>query len=74
VVEIETQERMFEGIAQSLVREREARGISQKQLARKAGISLVQMQKLEDGRHSHPSAVLQKVASALKIDVQVLVS
>jgi len=63
---------MFEGIAQSLIREREARGLSQKQLARKAGISVVQISKLEDGRHSHPSAAMQKVADALKVDVQVL--
>lgn len=48
---------------------REARGLTQEQLAEKAGVSRAYLARLEIGRHDPPLSTLEKLAKALKVKV-----
>ena len=69
---MKTEAPMFEPIAANLRLQRQDRGLSQAQLARRAGISSTTIRKAEDGRYSHHRATLAKIARALGVDVQTL--
>jgi transcriptional regulator with XRE-family HTH domain len=49
--------------------ERERRGLTQEELASKAGISRGYLARLETGRHDPKLSALEKIAKALRIDV-----
>jgi len=57
----------FEGLARLVIRLRAARGISQKELARRVGTSHSAISRLESGRHRTSVQTLQRVASALGV-------
>jgi DNA-binding XRE family transcriptional regulator len=53
-------------IARSLVRDRVAAGLSQKELAQRAGIRMETLCRIETGKHTPSVATLQKLDRALK--------
>jgi transcriptional regulator with XRE-family HTH domain len=53
---------------------REERGLSKSQLAVAAQVSLSYLSEIESGTKSPSSAVIRKLADALKVNVHVLVS
>ena len=52
---------------------REAKGLTQEALPRKAGVSRAYLARLEMGRHDPPLSRLRALAQALKVDVSELV-
>jgi len=48
---------------------RERRGLTQEQLAEKAGISRGFLARLETARHDPKLSTLEKIAKALKVDI-----
>jgi transcriptional regulator with XRE-family HTH domain len=56
-------------VEKNLKRLRKAAGITQEQLARKAGLSLGYVQRLEAGRHDPPVSTLRALAKALGVPV-----
>jgi XRE family transcriptional regulator, regulator of sulfur utilization len=52
---------------------RESRGMTQEQLAKKAGVSRAYLSRLEMGRHDPPLSRLRKLAKALRVSVADLV-
>jgi transcriptional regulator with XRE-family HTH domain len=52
---------------------RQARGMTQETLARKAGVSRAYLARLEMGRHDPPLSRLRKLAKALSVTVADLV-
>ena len=59
-------------ISQKLRSLREDRGLTQEELANMAGLPQSHISRLEAGRHSPSMKTLQKLASALKVDVNSL--
>ena len=51
---------------------REARGMTQEALAKKAGVSRAYLSRLEMGLHDPPLSRLRKLANALKVRVEEL--
>jgi transcriptional regulator with XRE-family HTH domain len=62
-----------ERFAVKLKRLREAQGLTQEQLAEKAGISRAYLARLETGRHDPHLSRLRKLAKVLKVKVSALV-
>ncbi|MBI5627527.1 MAG: helix-turn-helix transcriptional regulator [Candidatus Rokubacteria bacterium] len=56
-------------VARNLKRLREARGLTQEVLARRAGCSLAYLSRLEGGRHEPTLTMLAKLAKALGVKV-----
>ncbi len=56
-------------VSMRLKQYREARGLTQEQLAEKAGVSRAYVARLEIGRHDPPLSTLEKLAKALKVKV-----
>jgi transcriptional regulator with XRE-family HTH domain len=56
-------------VEKNLKRLRKAAGITQEQLAHKAGLSLGYTQRLEAGRHDPPVSTLRAIAKALGVPV-----
>jgi transcriptional regulator with XRE-family HTH domain len=56
-------------VKQNLKRLRKAAGMTQEQLARRAGLSLGYVQRLEVGRHDPPVSTLRVLAKALGVKV-----
>ncbi len=52
--------------ARRLIQERESAGLSQSELARRAGLRPETINRLEKGRHSPDTATLAKIAKALR--------
>jgi transcriptional regulator with XRE-family HTH domain len=73
-MEKRTEVPMFEPIAGNLRRERETMGLSQAQLAKKAGLSPAVVRKAESGTHSHHLATMAKIAEALGLEIATLLS
>jgi transcriptional regulator with XRE-family HTH domain len=70
---MKTEAPMFDAIAAKVRRQRQYQGLTQAELATKAGLTLSAIAKAEDGLHTHHLATLRKIAWALAVDVQVLV-
>ena len=64
---------MARRLGQQLTRLREAKGLSQADLARKAKLTREHVNRLEAGRHGPTLAVLQRLAKALGVPVPKLV-
>ena len=62
-----------ERFAMKLKRLREARGLTQEVLARKAGVSRAYLARLEMGRHDPPLSRVRKLAKALRVKARELV-
>ena len=58
-----------ERLSMRLKKLREARGLTQEQLAEKAGFSRAYIARLEIGRHDPALSTLEKLAKALKVKV-----
>ena len=58
-------------IAQQLIRFRMAHGLTQEELARRAGTSHSQISRLESGQHHSSVATLEKIADALDLDLTI---
>jgi DNA-binding XRE family transcriptional regulator len=58
-----------ESVAVRVKRIREQRGMTQEQLAEKAGISRTYLARLETARHDPTLSMLEKIAKALRVDV-----
>jgi len=58
-----------ERVAMRLKEWRERRGMTQEQLAKKAGISRGFLARLETARHDPKLSTLEKLARALKVDI-----
>jgi transcriptional regulator with XRE-family HTH domain len=58
-----------ERVAVRVKRIREQRGMTQEQLAEKAGISRTYLARLETARHDPTLSMLEKIAKALRVDV-----
>ncbi len=59
-------------VSKRIKEEREAAGITQTELAEKAGLPQSHISRLEAGHHSPTHLTLQKIAKALKIEMQQL--
>jgi len=62
-----------ERFAMRLKQLREARGLTQEELAKKAGVSRAYLARLEMGRHDPPLSRLRTLAKALRVTVGTLV-
>jgi transcriptional regulator with XRE-family HTH domain len=62
-----------ERLSMRLKKLREAKRLTQEQLAEKAGFSRAYVSRLEMGRHDPPLSALEKLAKALKVKVAKLV-
>ena len=60
-------------LAMKLKHHRKARGLTQAQLAKRVGLSLGYIARLEIGMHDPPLSTLAKLAKALKVTVAELV-
>ncbi len=60
---------MARRLGQQLTRLREAKGLSQADLARKAKLTREHVNRLEAGRHGPTLAVLQRLAKALGVPI-----
>lgn len=58
-------------IAQQLIKYRMANGLTQEELARRAGTSHSQISRLESGQHHSSVATLEKIAEALDLDLDI---
>ena len=58
-----------ERMAKRLKTLRERRGMTQEQLAEKSGVSRTYLARLETGRQDPTLSTLEKLATALKVDV-----
>jgi len=58
-----------ERVAVRVKRIREQRGMTQEQLAEKAGISRTYLARLETARNDPTLSMLEKIAKALRVDV-----
>jgi transcriptional regulator with XRE-family HTH domain len=56
-----------ERLSMRLKQIREQRGLTQEQLAEKAGVSRAYLARLEIGRHDPPLSTVEKLAKALKV-------
>jgi transcriptional regulator with XRE-family HTH domain len=59
--------------AVKLRRIRERKGLTQEELAKKAGVSRAYLSRLEMGRHDPPLSRLRKIAKVLRVKVSALV-
>lgn len=58
-------------IAQQLIKYRLAHGLTQEELAKRAGTSHSQISRLESGQHLSSVATLEKIADALDLDLSI---
>lgn len=64
--------RLRNSIAENIRTQREAKGLSQRDLAAAAGISQKHLSEIENGRVNLSIEVIEKIAAALRIDPKLL--
>lgn len=63
---------MLERLGEQIQTLRNRRGLTQEQLAKKAGLSRAYLARLETGRHDPSATTLAKLATALRVPISSL--